>query len=503
MDIKQMTELMSQNGISCPKGFVNVERDGCIAEYETLVKQNLEAIDVMLRYGVNNSFSGALKDSISDLCNLTVDVCKEKKPKKYAKMTAKADKIKREAEKAMKNKGNDNGINIVNEVCKYVDTYINAADVLLEQAGEGAKAVALRASIAKMKELRKALGEVADVSTTTALEYAKKVIGELHVWAAEAANQMTDERDLAVLDKALKYAAEWKKVNVGVQKGLFGKSNKVKDLKDIAFNPNAEELCKIAASRDIRKDINLFAENLEAYKKDVQNSILSTEADEKEIADLKKRKAELEAEKQAIIVKYQNGEISKMDAFEECKYIDEQVGDISVDIQDLQDDLDIKRQDRRTSDALFRNIENINKTILKYKNDPAMLAYIGKNLNFTALNNVMHGICTQEELEYVLDIQADLDVIEAEARRRKDEINATLRGMKDKRITAIKEGRREARRARAENGPTEQEADDYFANVNKPKIGNQPIPNENPQETNPTESNVNDDIRIVLGPDDK
>lgn len=500
MNIKSVVECLNENKINFPKEFLTIERDGCIGEYESLMKSNLEAIETSVKFGVNNGFSGDLKTNISDLIKITVKLTKEKKSKKLDKYCKESSKIIKETEKIMKNK--ELQPTMVKEVLKYVEAYERGMIVLLGMPVAEDRKHILKVGLDKLNALKSVLKEVADESTPAALEYAKNIVGELNEWADIVADKMHSESSLDYLENAIKQAEEWKKLHKAVKKGLFGKSNKVKDLKDIEFME--DNLTMIARSQGIIRDINIFSENLSEYRKTLEAETWNIENDTKLLEEKVKEKEELEKKKNDLVVKFKNGEISKDDLYNECVIIDEDIVDIDEDAEDIKIGIEEKKADARSIGNVIENLEKLNREILKYKSDPIYISLIGENIDFSALSKVMRGAGTSADIDYVLDIESILSKIRDERKKKDEELNATAKAFRRKRRDKWVEERkaRHESRAQEENGraaQTEKEKDDYINKLLNGKDSENSVNEEQPQ----TETAAAENVSIALSDDDK
>ena len=494
MDIKNIINCLQNNGISCPTEFLTIEKDGCINVFETLLQANLDRIDKMLRYGSSNGFSSDLKANISKLLKITCKIPKEKKAIKYKKYALESDKIYNEAEKVMKNKESE--FDMVGEVNMHIDNYILGMEVLLNMdVAENRKHI-LTAGIDKCKLLKKTLKETINTSTTTVLEYAKEIIAELQTWADIVANKMHNEDDLAYLDKALNIATAWKNNHEGVKTGLFVKSNKVKDISELHFKE--DNLSMIGKSREVQRDIDNFKQNLAEYKSVVCSN--SSEQIKQNLENKKEEKAKLEAEKKELVVKFKNGEISKMDLYEECMDIDRQVEEVKEDIEDLKFELEDAKVGSRSTGKVLETLESLNNQVLSYKADPIYFTLLGEELDFAKLTKVMRGAGTEAEIDYVLDVQSVLDRVKARRQKMDSEmvnsINAKLKDRILKRRVERQARLDEQIKARAQEREENQDkADEYLASLLGADNNEQANQNTNDKVQ---ESIAEENIRIAL-----
>ena len=464
MDVKNIINCFQTNGISYPPEFSTVEKDGCIKVYEGIYNKNLEKIDALVRYGSNNGFSNDLKNTITKLTKLTVKICQEKKAKKHEKYISESEKIYIEGEKCMKDKSVQ--FDMVAKVNLHIDKYISGMEVLISMdVAEDRKPVLVK-GIDKCKELKKILADVMNNSTQSALDQAKSIILELQEWSVVVANKMHDDSDLIYLDKAIEVAKQWKDNREVVKTGMFVKNNKVEDISALDFYE--DNLSMIGKSNVVLREIDIFKNNLAEYK---EMAIGNGVEDLKEKLQAKKdEKAKFEAEKNELVVKFQNGEISKMDLYQECVDIDQQVNDIKEDIEDLKFEIENKKDSSRFTSKVVSILESLNNQVLEYKADPIYLALLGEELDFNKLTQVMRGAGTDADIEYVLGVQRILDRVK-DRRRKMDVIFVEETARK---LNARHEKHRKERQERLDAQIKERndqmvenqaKADEYLANL--------------------------------------
>jgi len=498
MDIKNIIGCLNANGISFPPEFATIEKDGCINVFEGLMQTNLERIETMVRFGSNNGFNSDLKNDITKLVKLTCKISQEKKVKKHEKYVIESKNIYSEVERNMKEKGAQ--FDMVKEVNTHIDNYILGMEVLLNMDVAQDRKPVLEAGIEKCKLLKKTLGETMNTSTNSALNYAKDIIAELQDWADIVANKMHDESDLAILDKALEIANTWKNNHEGVKTGLFTRSNKAKDISELYFKE--DNLSMIGKSKVVQREIDIFKQNLSEYKSAVCGD--AGEELKKTLDNKKQEKAKLEAEKKELVVQYKNGEISKMDLYEECVDIDQQIDDLKEDIEDIKMDLEEKKMDTRSTGKVLQTLESLNNQVLSYKADPIYFALLGEELDFSKLTKVMRGAGTEAEIDYVLDVQSILDRVK-NRRQKMDSSMVRITREKVREKTLQRRAERQARldeqmKERAQEREQNKDiADDYIANLLGETKQAETAQNNN---TQTQETVAEENTRIALGDDE-
>ncbi len=499
MELKNIIECLQSNGISYPPEFANIEKDGCIAVFAVLLQDNLTRIDKMVRYGINNGFSSDVKANITKLTKLSCKISQEKKAKKHDKYASESQKIFAEVEKMMKEK--EEQFDMVEKVNKHIDNYILGMNVLMGMPVAEDRKNVLREGVEKCKQLKKILSEVMNNSTTNALDYAKEIIAKLQTWADIVANKMHDETDLPILDDAIVIAENWKKNHDVVKNGgLFSKGNKVKDISELEFKE--DNLSMIGKSREVLREIDIFKQNLDEYKTAMGSD--SVETVKKSLEGKKEEKAKLEQEKKDLVIKFQNGEISKMDLYEECMDIDQQLDELKEDIEDLKYELDDKKTDYRSTGKVIETLEALNNQVLSYKADPIYFTLLGEELDFAKLTKVMRGAGTEADIDYVLDVQSVLDRVKERRRRMdtsmvqitKDKLREKTLRRRQERQERLEEQMNARQQERQEN---QSKADDYIASL----LGQTNKPQEvEVANTQTQESIAEENTRIALGDDE-
>ncbi len=462
MDIKNVAEILKSNGVAVNSNYVHALQDGCIKEYQTLLDNIVEKVEEFARFGVNGGFSKDLKENIEKLTNLAVKITDQKNGKKVSKFNDELSKIEKETTKLMEK--NPQSLNVVEEVVKYIDSYTKGANTLTKMSMAESRKGILYDSIQKLGELKTILQGVADVSTTTAGDYAKKIITDLKEWSKKVSQNMHDSNTVALIDNAINSANSWTKVKVGVSTGLFKKSNKLTSLDGISFVK--DDMYMIASSEGYVEQINIFSDNLKEYKETVEGGKYSTESDEKDLENKRDEIKNLNAKKMDIIAQLKNGEISKVEALEICKEIDYDVSDLNRDVNELTTTIRINKAGKRTFERVIKKLERINKVVLTYKNEPVMLSFLGQQFNFDSAVKVMRGTGTQQDIDNIINFNStNIDIKKIQETKFKNVINA-LNESEDK-LYAGNETEQEKlyESNKAEMEKKKAEADDYFSSL--------------------------------------
>lgn len=485
MDIKNVTDILKANGVKINANYAHVLRDGCVKEYQDLLDETVSKVEEYARYGVNEGFSGDLKDNIEALTNIAVKLTKEKNGKKLSNYTNDFSKINKETAKLMEK--NAQSVNVVNEVIKYVDSYIQGAKTLAKTNSAESRKDILTQSVTKLEQLKSALLNVADVSTVTAGEYAKKIIALLKTWSKQVSIQMHDSSTVGVIDDAIAAANSWAEVKVGVSKGLFKKSNKLTSLDGINFVK--DDMYMIGLSEGVLEKINIFSSNLQEYKSSVEGGRYNTDADEAELEDKRNEINKLNAKKAEIVSKVKNGEMDKVEALGLCKEIDYDVSDLNRDVNELSTTVQRNKSRKRTFERVIKKLERINRIVSSYKNEPIMLSYLGQLFNFDSAVKVMRGTGTEQDVNNIINIKATITDMEGVAT---EKFNSLINALNESDEKMYADNNVEQvkifEQNKAENMKKEAEADDYFNNL----IGEKG----NETNTNEVENNKNDNANL-------
>ncbi|MBR5439355.1 MAG: hypothetical protein IKV61_03970 [Clostridia bacterium] len=461
MDIKNIVNCFEANGIVYPREFITIEKDGCDKVFEDVYKKTLKRIDALVRFGSNNGFNADLKTGIAKLVKIMCTISKEKRVKLHDKFLAESNKIYSEMGNSMKEVNVQ--FDMVGKVNTYIEKYKLGMEVLLDMDVASDRKTVLHKGIEKCKQMQSILADVMNNSTASALEQAKEIIKELQAWADIVANKMHDDADLIHLDKAIAISKQWKNNREVVKAGMFGKTNKVADIKELEFLE--DNLSMIGKSRDATREIGIFMQNLKEYKEQVVGN--GPEKIKEEIELKKEESSKLKAKKDDLVVQFQNGEISKMDLYEECMDIDNEMADVKEDIEDLQYKYNNDKEAYRLTKKVLDNLNSINSQVLEYKADPIYFGLLADELDFSKLTRVMRGAGNTEDVDYIFDVQSILDRVKDRRRKIEREMTDAIR----KRHEARNAERRQERQARLsaqmngrenERSETEAMAEDYI-----------------------------------------
>lgn len=492
MEIRDIVSWLDVAKIKYPNNFINIEKEGCIDTYESLLQSNLKRIEEMVKYGINNGFSNKLKDNIIDLVKLTCNIPGEIKTKNYNKYETSSNSIYNSAKKEMKLDGEQ--IDMVEKVNTYIDSYILGMDVMLEEAPEDRKPI-LQEAIAKFNQLKSILSSVGNNSTAKALEFAKAIIEKLKSWSVVVSSKMYDRMYMPTIDDALKLAEEWKNnQEIAVKDSLFSRGNRVKDISELNFV--IDNLVFVGKSRNVKTNIITFQRNLDEYKKGVVDT--SNDYVEQDLNKLKEERARLQAEADDIKAKFENGLITDVDAAAfEHQQLTEEIEEITEEINSLYGDYRDNRSDSRLSASILRQLNSVNNEILRYGRDRAFLGCLGDILDFAKLTNVMGGICEESDIEYVLGVRQQLDAVKEMKEKTERKVKERLESIKKVNAEKLNKSRLQNGEQVKTHTPIVSGAS-YFQSLSNKNNNQQTVT----QTTQTQETVEEQNIRIVLNDED-
>ncbi len=395
MNIKKMVECLNQNDINCDAKFRYLDKEGCPNGYQAVYNDAKATLENCLNYGVNNGFANGLRDDIEDLTKVMANISGEENTKKLNKYIGELDKIRKDANKYMKEGVDKTMVNNLEErlsICK------TAAAVLQRNAVDQSRSYIHDESIAILKEMEKATADIVDTSTSGALTHAENIVNNLNQWSKEVVADMHGSLTNTYLENALNELKTWS--TLVKAKAKFDKvaPESVAKLKMSA----TDDLVLIRDSEIHLENAKNCKSNIEAYSTrvteqydlgGVENEIT---AKTNELDMLKKRAAEN-------MDKFNNGEIDEETAAE----IDEEIENAMQDVDDELYDLKLTRDDYKDAinsySGIINKLNGFIKDILVYEKEPAMLTLACQGIDFQSLNSVLRGVGNSEAINNVLD----------------------------------------------------------------------------------------------------
>lgn len=461
--IKRITQTCKINGVALSGKLANVgvtgyASDGC----QLFAEGCVDTMEEYCRYGVNHGFAG-VADAIEALSKLAVSMTDKKADKKLAK--AEESKRRIEAEVKLTHKGDT--MEIKEQVYKYIDTSAEACDVVAGLDIAKSRAGILKKSKAKLAELRSIVEDALDGSTEKAAECAGKVIYQVRLWRRDTANSMHSEASLVYLDKAIEEAKAWSKLSESVKSGgLFARDKRAKEDKIVKYVPDA--VSRIADSVRVKNNIEIFHENLEAYKRTAEERYGTASRQEKK-KEYQAQIDALEQEKKQITAAQRNGEMDLEEALVRCRdEIDPELRDLREEVAAITSEITQRNAMRREYDYVYRKLETINDFIMSYRNDPGMLVTLGMSMDFNKLNNVMRGLASSDEINHVIDLEMANKLTSAQAREAVAALRESISeaGKEFRATHGNKQGTGVRTQAEEEErrAQIKREADEYFKN---------------------------------------
>lgn len=419
----QLMEILTTNGVKCEEKFKHLKEEGYASDAcQKLSEEIVEKIEIYARYGVNNGFSGDLKESLEELVKTAVFMSESKADKKLEKIKKDVGKTISFTDGLLKE---NKYMSILGEVKKYTESSVKGASVMQKVDMASSRNDVLVDGIDKFNELDKILDDVVDDASIKAAFFANDIINKIVLWRNEVSIHMHSSATNSYLDEAIKLANEWKDIkNAVVSGGIFKKSNRAKEDQIRKFE--RDDFQFIAESSQVLGKVNIFVENLKEYKESIINGRYNTEEEEKAVAEMEGDIKSLKAQKQETVVKFKQGLISEDECYDDCVDIDEKIADINKDLEINRAQIHKNKRAKRAYGKVIKKLEYLNKTILGFKNDPIMLCILGGAIDYDKVTRVMQGRATDEEIAYVIEL--NLYNLKLE-RRIQDKLNAFLDSM--------------------------------------------------------------------------
>ncbi len=423
MKTAKITEILTANGVKCEEKFKYIKEEGYASDAcQKLSEEIVEKIETYTRYGVNNGFSGDIKESIEELCKTAVFMSDPKADKKLEKIKKEVGKTLSFTDGLLKE---NKQMSILGEVKKYTSSCVKGASVMQTVDMANSRNAILQDGIDKFEQLDKILGDVVDDSSVQAAFYANDIINKIVLWRNEVSIHMHSSATNSYIDEAINLANQWQQLKSAVVKGgLFKKSNKAKEENIRKFEKDDFQF--IAESSEVLGKVNIFVENLKDYKNSIINDRYGTEEEEATVASLEAQIKTLKEEKQQAVEKFKQGQISEDECYDDCVDIDDKITDINKELEINRAQIQKSKRAKRAYGKVIKKLEYLNKTILGFKNDPIMLCVLGGAIDYDKVTRVMQGRATDEEIAYVIEL--NLYNLKVE-RRIQDKLNAFLDSM--------------------------------------------------------------------------
>ncbi len=401
MDNEQLIAYLNANNVEYNKAFPRAKNEGCISEYKPLFDKAYKKLEEYVLFGVNNGFSNDLREAINDITDTVIEIGKQSSMKKHDKIEKKFDEVYGKMDKDIAKKA-DNRPNIVDKVLIFIDNYQNSLTTMLN-APETPRKEILELSNVKLTELRKILTEVGDVSSTTALEFATKIVEDLKKWGAVIASNMYVSTTPTMLDQSISEATAWKNTLTGIKTNLFGKpKNLAKDLS--ALNFTEDNFSSIGEGEIAKEMVTVFRANLETFRNSLTKERFSTEEESEEIKAKQEELKKLRAEQDQCDQDFDNGVIDASTYNSMMDDIEFNIGELNAEIADLKKYKTRVNKQSQGFKKVLRKVITLARIIKSFEHTPRMLTYILSKIDFTKVNNVLTGIATDEDINHLLNI---------------------------------------------------------------------------------------------------
>ena len=431
MRSETMASCLCANHVPIAANFENARHEGCISEYSALFEDALRAVERYTTYGVGHGFGREYKKLLTVLTEQIMQICEQTDMGQYMQISEEINQSKKELQK-MANKKNK--VDIRAEVLMYVEAYEKGARTMLGVRMAEKRKPILEESVVRFGDLRRTLDEVVDISSPVALEHATVLVAQLKKWAAETTISMHTAETNLYLDKALQAAEQWAAEQVVVGGGPFKRPKVADDISAVVFQ--IDDMTRIGESDVYLNKMHNFKDNLSDYRDAVENGRYNYSDEERSVKEVRAQVERKEAEKQELVAACKRGEIDRHTLYVEAKELDADIADYSNEAVELEKSISMKKIMLRTYERVFRKLDRLCKMIVSYENEPVMMTYLAKMIDFERINRVMRGVGSDEDVDHLLDIRMVQQDITDNAREQMERIGAELRRINDEPVRA-------------------------------------------------------------------
>ena len=468
MNAKEISAILSANGIKPVAGFSELDKLGYIApEYRELSNEMLRHIEALIEHGVNNTFNKSMQSAIEKLTQMCMALTtrNSKAQKVYPKL--KNDFVEIKASTALTSKREEKPIkeNTVKQIEMDIrgleflrDRY--ASDEFLIDADKADRLAEKDREIAKLKELRSVVMSALDNSSMGAAKLADEILDNI----ADAAEIINAEQDNDTVfekyDEAIAKAKKWASRTIAV-----GKNEVAKEAPQ--FSPGSDHLSVVALSVDAQRDAERFRANLARYKqsREGHDQVVLLEKQRKSCEDKIK---ELNEKKKGYFFAAQSGTMSKADLAQRCKAIDQEIALHTKKIANYNAQIQKSSGGRLVAQEVFEKLEFINQILEFYENDRVKLYQIGRKINFVTLTKLMRGeTLSQEEKESVAHAMKVIKIVPLNTQESYNSAFESFRDIEETIDAALPdlENPLDAALSLDELNQAEQEGEEYFAQM--------------------------------------
>lgn len=470
--VKSIQDIARKNGLSLNKKFTDsyLTSHSMFSGPQVLADRIVGAMWDMCTHGINNGFDGSCKSAMDSLSDIVVKLTEvgDEQIGKLGKFSEKADAILKKEFASRKD-----GINVTEPLSKCAASCLEAIDTMIELNGRGylkntdeAQRKLLEESRDIINQLVTELKDVSDTSSVEAQACADAAIEAMNKWRLACAKNMLTQPAVQNLKTALDKVKEWSKLVV-----VVGKKNRAKE--DHRFVDD-DDLTSIVESKGALEIIDTFLRRMDSEKQEIDGTRKEIdeyrEGQRKKLDECNAEIDALEAEKQAVLNQFENGEIDQITASRKVKEIKakmdeplyrkgvlEEQREEDSPYYDLQIELEIREN-------IYQELLAITTKLNMYKKDLVFLVDAIRGVDFYALVDMLDGSLNDNSDEALKSIHRVAMAFEARIdaiTKRKEDITADRQrrqSMTGQRIST-REEIIERQRAKREQADGELDAD--------------------------------------------
>ena len=397
--VKSIQDIARKNGVSLNKKFTDtyLTSHSMFSGPQVLCDRIVGAMWDLCTHGINNGFDSSCKNAMDGLSDIVVKLTEvgDEQIGRLGKFSEKADAILKKEFASRKG-----GINVTQPISACAASCLEAISTMLELNDRGylkntddAQRKLLEQSRELIDQLLLELKNVSDVSSVEAQECADAAIASMNKWRVACAKNMLTQPAVQNLRAALDKVNEWSKLVV-----VVGKKNRAKEEHKFVDD---DDLTSIIESKGALEIVDTFLRRMDNEKQEIDSSRKEIEAyredRRKKLADCNAELDALEAEKQAVLSQFENGEIDQNAASRKVKEIKARMDDPLyrkgvLEEQHEKDspyyDLEIELEIRET---IYQELLAITTKLNMYKKDLVFLVDAIHGVDFYALVDMLDG----------------------------------------------------------------------------------------------------------------
>ena len=461
MNFSNLVECLKRNGVDVNPSFAKAyQSGGCIEAYRETFDGMVADIGEYAVAAVNSTtgFTGTIRKSIKELSNTIVYISNQTTPTALSEVDNKRAKVRRKMANPL-SKITPSDTTMCEEVIQRIQMYKKGVRVQLGRDIAAERKPILQDCLKKLDQLEAELGNVVDVTSPEALEKAKAITDTLVTWANIVAQAMHDNSTPMMLDTAIKSAKKWSEQVVSKKTSLFFGKPKEIDISSVIFDENNrdsyDELTQMAVSAVVIDQVQIFRDNLSDFEALIRRQEDTTEL-EAELSGVEATLNSLHAQKDALIKRLDNGEISREDAVDEAEDLRDEIDDALDDKERIKAEIADSKESVKAHKGIFKILDNVLKVIEKYKeSNPTMVEFISRYLDFNALYHVMKGDFNVEDKNVLVIMKKAEEIVQAERNNKLFDLKA-----QEEFKTPRRERRARSEREQRQQNPEEQRRQD-------------------------------------------